>query len=278
MAVDKREAASESPVRYDLLPKATEMMAWKRKEKFSLYEDTYRQWVMFAVEDGSFHYEIKGRQGVAAFGDLVICPPETPFRRVVVTPLKFYFVLFFWENATGSAVDPGEAIPVGKISIQDTARLLSNYAWLGDLPDRRSPVELGVITHVVRDLWIMYCREKASAGLRGERATVDPLMAEALEQLQRRAFQPLNLRDIATSLGLTSVQFSKRFKRAYGETPIDYLTRLRMEKARTLLSETKLSLDQISECCGYANGFYLHRVFVKQMGVTPSQYRKGHRI
>lgn len=272
------EAASASPARYDLLPKVIDMVAWKRKEKFLLYEDTYREWVMFAVEDGSFHYEIKGRQGTAAFGDLVICPPETPFRRVIVTPLTFYFIRFFWEDAAGTAVDPGEAIPVGKVSIQDTARLSANYAWLVELPDRRSPVKLGLINHVLRDLWLMYCREKEGAGLRGDRTTVDPLMAEALEQLQRRAFQPLNLRDIAASLGMTSVQFSKRFKKAYGETPIDYLTRLRMEKARTLLIETKLSLEQISECCGYANGFYLHRVFVKQMGVTPSQYRKGHRV
>lgn len=259
------------------VPKLTAAMVWKRKEKFLLYEDTYHDWVLFAVEEGSFHYEIADQQGTAAFGDLVLCPPRTPFRRVIITPLTFHFLRFVWEDAEGNAIDPGDAIPVGKISLKDSARLAANYGWLS-AAKMRTPAGIGLVNHFLRDLWLMYCREttgmqRAAAGEAG-----DPTMAKALEQLKKRAFQPFNLQEVAAALGLTPVQFSKRFKKAFGETPIDCVTRLRLEKARTLLTETRLTLEQISECCGYANGFYLHRVFVKHMHTTPSQYRKAHRV
>ncbi|MCZ8523462.1 helix-turn-helix domain-containing protein [Paenibacillus mucilaginosus] len=51
-----------------------------------------------------------------------------------------------------------------------------------------------------------------------------------------------------------------------------------MQRARTLLLETSLTLDEIADRCGYENGFYLSRIFSRKMRVPPSVYRKIHRV
>ena len=66
--------------------------------------------------------------------------------------------------------------------------------------------------------------------------------------------------------------------RSFGVTPLRYLTSLRLNKAKMLLLETNMTIEQISECCGYQNGFYLNRVFVKYEHTTPSRYRNTHRM
>jgi len=58
---------------------------------------------------------------------------------------------------------------------------------------------------------------------------------------------------------------------------MDYLTSLRMRKARKYLLETDKTMEDIAESIGYQNGFYFSRIFKKKVGVTPSAFRKKHR-
>jgi transcriptional regulator GlxA family with amidase domain len=96
--------------------------------------------------------------------------------------------------------------------------------------------------------------------------------------MQSQAFERFRLNALAASLGVSRAQLCQKFHTELGTTPIKYVTALRLEKAKKLLVETNLTLDQISECCGYQNGFYLSRVFKNNCGVTPKQYRLEHRL
>jgi len=252
---------------------------WKHKEKFLLYKDTYEEWVLFAVEEGTFHYRIGEHSGTAGFGDLVLCPPGTPFRRVIVTPLTFHFFRVAWEGGEGQDAARNGAIPTGKISIRNTMRLASSYQLFRRAEALQPGVKQRMQNHYFRDIWYLYAAENEhflpDTGLP---ETGDPLMQKAASLILRQAFLPLHLGELAKSLNLSPSQFSKRFKKSYDMTPLQYLTRIRLDKAKSLLLETKLTLEQISECCGYPNGFYLNRVFSKQIHSTPSQYRKAHQV
>jgi transcriptional regulator GlxA family with amidase domain len=86
------------------------------------------------------------------------------------------------------------------------------------------------------------------------------------------------MKQLSSGLGISPVQFTRRFQAAYGQTPIDFLTSLRLQKAQALLLETELTLEQVADQCGYENGFYLSRMFSKKLNISPSAYRKSHRI
>lgn len=86
------------------------------------------------------------------------------------------------------------------------------------------------------------------------------------------------MKTLSAELGLSAVQFTRRFKSRFSKTPTEHLVTLRLDKVRHMLLETNYPLDAIAEQCGYENGFYLSRVFSKKFETSPSQYRKTHQL
>ena len=72
----------------------------------------------------------------------------------------------------------------------------------------------------------------------------------------------------------SSYYISKVFKAATGESPTSYIARLRVENAKSLLRNTKLSLSDIYMQSGFTNEKTFGRTFSKFEGLTPAKYRK----
>lgn len=251
---------------------------WHKKDKFWLYEDIYEEWSFVGVEEGSFEYDIAGEKGVATFGDLVICPPQTPFRRIVISPLSFHHYKFHLLKDHGQTADASE-LPIGKISISNFERLKANYEMLKKIgSDMKIKGTYAACSHYLCDCLYLCCLELEEICSQPDSAPEDEIMMQALQMLRKQAFQPFSLESLAHELGMSQSNFTQRFKKIYKTTPSKYLSSLRLNKAKTLLLETDLPLDEIAECCGYQNGFYLNRVFTKSTGIPPGQYRKTHRI
>jgi AraC family transcriptional regulator len=256
-------------------PVAKSKVFWKHKPAFELSQDSYPEWVLFAVVEGSFAFRIEESSGEASFGDLVLCPPHVPFFRKVIEPLSFHFYRFDWQISDTQDVTPP---PGGKISIRDHARLSSTYYYLKHASNiTTESAQLTVADHMLRDLWHLYCME---ANLHADHFKVEPdvVMKAALRLLREKAFSRVNIQHIATSVGLSPVQFTRRFYACYGQKPIAYLISIRINEAKRLLLETSMSLDQIAEHCGYESGFYLSRIFKKNTGIPPASFRNFNRI
>ncbi len=72
--------------------------------------------------------------------------------------------------------------------------------------------------------------------------------------------------------------FSSVFKKELDQSAVNYITEVRMEKAREYLKDTELSVIEIAENVGYEDSQYFFRVFKKTTGVTPLQYRQQYRL
>ncbi|WP_106206193.1 GlxA family transcriptional regulator [Aliiruegeria haliotis] len=77
--------------------------------------------------------------------------------------------------------------------------------------------------------------------------------------------------------GLTERTFKRRFRTATGYTPIDYVQSLRVEEAKHLLETTDTSVDDVSEQVGYEDSGSFRRLFKRQVGIPPQQYRQRYR-
>ncbi|MEV0390756.1 helix-turn-helix transcriptional regulator [Nonomuraea sp. NPDC050643] len=93
--------------------------------------------------------------------------------------------------------------------------------------------------------------------------------------MRERLAEPLTLDSIAAEAHLSVYHFVRVFREATGQTPYRYLTRLRIERARRLLSTGSLSVEQIARRCGYASPGALSSAFLRETGVRPSAYRKN---
>lgn len=65
------------------------------------------------------------------------------------------------------------------------------------------------------------------------------------------------------------------FKKFIGQTPIDYILKIRMERACSLLTNDNLSISEVSNSIGYSDQFVFSKQFKKSMGETPSAFRKN---
>jgi two-component system response regulator YesN len=85
--------------------------------------------------------------------------------------------------------------------------------------------------------------------------------------------EDLSLEEVADFVHLNPHYFSKVFKQYVGETFIDFVTGLRIDKAKGLMATDELSLKEVCFEVGYKDPNYFSRVFKKVTGVTPTEYR-----
>jgi len=86
----------------------------------------------------------------------------------------------------------------------------------------------------------------------------------------------LTLEEVAEHVELNPSYFSTLFKSVTQVNYIDYLTGLRMEKARQLLEGTQIKIGAVAQRVGFQGPGYFGYLFKKQFGVTPSQFKAGH--
>lgn len=102
--------------------------------------------------------------------------------------------------------------------------------------------------------------------------------ALAMDYIQARYMQPdLSLNQICSYLNISTSYFSTVFKEMTGETFIEVLGRLRIEKAMELLENTTLKNYEIAEKVGFADPHYFGICFKKMTGKTPTEYARERR-
>ncbi|NOY13236.1 MAG: GlxA family transcriptional regulator [Deltaproteobacteria bacterium] len=82
------------------------------------------------------------------------------------------------------------------------------------------------------------------------------------------------VKELAVLAGLNERTFLRRFRKATGEAPLDYLQRLRIEQAKRLLAGSQQQLEQITHAVGYADVSSFRRLFKQVVGISPSVYRQ----
>jgi len=111
-----------------------------------------------------------------------------------------------------------------------------------------------------------------------EKPTVSSYIQEEME-FARRYFnehynEAINIEEFAQSRGMSISWFLRNFKQVAKQTPMQYILNIRMNNAVSLLETTDYNVAEISAIIGYDNPLYFSRIFKKQRGVSPKDYRK----
>ncbi len=93
----------------------------------------------------------------------------------------------------------------------------------------------------------------------------------------REHFQSIdNIREIAEFCGISHEHLTRCFKKETGQTPLQFLIKIRIEHALFLLLNSCDSIETIAIACGFQNGNYFAKVFRKYLSCSPEEYRKRY--
>ncbi|MFW5801664.1 MAG: response regulator transcription factor [Spirochaeta sp.] len=106
----------------------------------------------------------------------------------------------------------------------------------------------------------------------GEYHGVSRSLQDALEYLRFRYHEQLSLEDVAAAAGVSAAHLSRLFRQELQLSFSDYLTSLRMERARQLLSEGEHSIKEVGFQVGYQDANYFSRVFKRWVGMRPREF------
>lgn len=102
------------------------------------------------------------------------------------------------------------------------------------------------------------------------------IMKRVLEYVSDNYDKPLKLEQVAQQVYITPAYLGIIFKKETGKNFTAYLTDLRMEKAKELLLDVRININEITFKVGYNNVRYFSRIFKENVGITPKEYRKIH--
>lgn len=105
----------------------------------------------------------------------------------------------------------------------------------------------------------------------------DEPVAHALAAIRQRFDEPWTLSTLAVHVGLSRTALTTRFKQIVGDSPMHYLTRVRLSRAAGLLATTRLSHYEIAHLSGYATEAALAKAFKRERGETPGEHRAAAR-
>lgn len=108
--------------------------------------------------------------------------------------------------------------------------------------------------------------------------TPSQIVYEAEKILHRDYAESLTLQSVAMAVHVTPVWLSKLFKKEKRKTFLEYLTEIRIEKAKEMLGDIKYKVYQISFQVGYKDPVHFSKLFKKQVGCTPKEYRRQRGI
>ncbi|MBN1673704.1 MAG: helix-turn-helix domain-containing protein [Kiritimatiellae bacterium] len=150
---------------------------------------------------------------------------------------------------------------------------LTARAWHADFEAERGASTLcaGYMTAILAIVW--------RAFLSGRRrrhvfTATDKLVRAMAEYIDAHLQEALSLDKLAEEAGVSSTYFSSVFKRVTGMPLVTYITLKRLERAKELLRDTELKVSYISLEAGFNDLSHFNRVFKREMGVSPLQYRK----
>ncbi len=106
------------------------------------------------------------------------------------------------------------------------------------------------------------------------RAVFDPQMGTALSAIHDRVNTPWTVESLAEAAGMSRSAFAARFKELLGQTPLEYVTEWRMQKAMQLLEQRDKKLIDVARSVGYESDAAFSKAFKRVVGTNPGEYLK----
>lgn len=141
------------------------------------------------------------------------------------------------------------------------------------------PIEQEQLDELLDRLDVLFRREETQESQEEnlcEPSVVSPnIVKKIVKEIKENYAQDISLTELAGKYGFSTGYVSALVKEELGLSFSEYVTGKRIQKAKDLLTNPELSIEQIAELSGYHDYFYFTKVFKRRVGISPNKYRKN---
>lgn len=227
------------------------------------------------VVSGKAHFYFDDAERIVTAGHMVLFQPrqEQHYEYFGTDKTEVYWVHFTGSNVKN--ILRRYDIPLDTPVFYSGASPIYAYLFkemINELQTCRTGYE-ELLAMYLRQILILVQRTRQE-----HRTSINTHIQEEMEYA-RRYFnehynEQISIEDYAQSRNMSVSWFQRSFKQIVNYSPMQYILTIRMNNAASLLESTDYSMAEISAIVGYDNPLYFSRLFKKQKGVSPSEYRK----
>lgn len=126
----------------------------------------------------------------------------------------------------------------------------------------------------ISNWWIRKITDIARHMAERKKNQIEDIVMKAVSYMNENYRKDISLETVSREVNINPYYFSKKFKEETGVNFIDYLTDIRIGKAKELLEDDKLSIKEVCSMSGYSDPNYFSRIFKKVENITPSEFRE----
>lgn len=133
--------------------------------------------------------------------------------------------------------------------------------------------------YLVNHLWVHIFRAVVSQSIQlmpknSKKSDKKKLINDIIYYLETYHAENIRLESLSSKMYISPAYISKLFKEETGDTPINYLIKVRMNKAKELLENEEMSIKEVANLVGYQDAYHFSKLFKKYFNISPSKYSK----
>ena len=235
-----------------------------------------RDYQLLYISEGKAHFYFDGVERIVNKGEMVLFRPYDH-------QSYFYFpkdkCQSYWVHFTGSEVD--KILDYYQLPNSENIFYSSTspeYKWLFEQMIRELQLCRAnyqeLLTMALRHIFLLinrYLKESKNSGFSAYNE-----IEHAIRYFNEHYKEDINIEEYAKSLHMSACWFNRRFKQVTKVTPLQYIISIRIANAKNLLETKDFNIAETAREVGFSNALYFTRLFTKNTGISPSEYKKLH--
>jgi len=251
----------------------TQLGYFHRKHGHYIRRESMKEYIVIYCIEGQGFVEIGNEKHNVHKGDLFFCDINSPhaYGADNTNPWSIHWGHFIGQGVPElfSIIGISKAAPL--IYVGDQPKILNLLAKIRKkISSGYTLINLLYASNCFLQMLCYLAELKMSLKLD---CTIDFNMEDMITFMLANLHTTLTLDELASQINISKYHFSRLFKENTGYSPIDYFSRLKIQKACNLLYSSSLSIKEISDLLSFNNQFYFSKVFKRITGYSPSDYR-----
>lgn len=219
------------------------------------------------VRRGRVRYAIGSRTLEAGAGAVIVVPATVAHRTGFESAVVADALQLCADRVGGIARAAGVAVPSEAFEIRESRRVKTLSTLLHEEATTDRAGRAQAIDALCDALALEVLRDDGASG----EARVDPRVRRAIDLAHARYADPIGVEDLARAAAMSRYHFSRCFRAQVGSSPYQFLQRVRVQRAASLLRSGR-SVAEVAHAVGIADASRFARAFAREVGCTPSRF------